>query len=293
MNAPTYTITEWLRVNRSLPCPVCSHTDWCLVAADKSAVICPRVESPKRAGDAGYLHRLIDAPRPSGPPRVVIRPRPTPPDLTFLARAYQEAADPDRLAALAAELGVTVPSLQVFGVGWAADRNCWSFPMTDPVTSKVTGIRLRKPDGSKFSVTGGKESLFLPGTMTADEVLLVTEGATDAAAGYSIGLLNSVGRPSCTGGVTHLVALVRSRKPIAVVIVQDADEPGVRGAEALARALALYCRDVRVIAPPADHKDLRAWVSAGATRAEVEQLIQAADRRRVNIKITSPGRGEK
>ena len=45
-------------MNRELPCPVCGKFDWCLVAADKTAAICPRTESPKRCGDAGYLHRL-------------------------------------------------------------------------------------------------------------------------------------------------------------------------------------------------------------------------------------------
>lgn len=58
------TETTWRRVNREHPCPVCGRFDWCLIAADETAAICPRTESPKRAGDAGFLHRLTDAPRP-------------------------------------------------------------------------------------------------------------------------------------------------------------------------------------------------------------------------------------
>jgi len=174
-------------------------------------------------------------------------------------------------------------------VGWNADSGAWSFPMTDPETGTVTGIRLRRPDGAKFSVKGGKEALFMPDTMGNDEVLLILEGATDAIAAHGIGFPNSVGRPSCTGGTAHLVALVRERKPTSVVLVADNDEPGAHGAEALARVLMLHSRDVRTIYPPTGCKDLRDWVAKGATRATVEQLIHAADVRRLSITISPRG----
>ncbi|MFO0796373.1 MAG: toprim domain-containing protein [Gemmataceae bacterium] len=284
------TETTWLRVSRERPCPVCEKTDWCLVAADKTACICPRTESAKRCGDAGFLHRLADTRRPLGPRRVVIRPVTAPPDLSALAAGFREAATPDRLAAFAAELGVRTASLTAFGVGWAAGYPAWAFPMTDPTTATVTGIRLRPPVGKKFSVTGGKESLFLPAPLApAGEALLVCEGATDAIAAHTIGFLNAVGRPSCTGGTAHLVALVRRHRPAGVVVVADKDVAGMRGADALATTLSLYSRDVRVIAPPAGVKDLRAWVAAGATRPALEHLIHSAARRRLDLTLTTRG----
>ena len=285
------TETKWRRVSREVRCPVCGKADWCLVAPDGSAAICPRVESAKRCGDAGFLHRLTAAePRSRGPRRIVFPARPAPPDLTAIARQYQHAAPADRLTAFAAELGVPVASLTAYSVGWAATYPAWSFPMRDPATGTVTGIRLRPPVGRKFSVTGGKESLFLPDAMsTEDGVLLVTEGASDAIAAHGIGFVNGVGRPSCTGGTSHLVALVRRRKPARVVIVADNDEPGVRGAEALASVLALYSRDVRVIAPPAGTKDVREWTAAGATRPDLERLIHAADVWRITLTLTTKG----
>ncbi|QJW98516.1 toprim domain-containing protein [Frigoriglobus tundricola] len=284
-----HTETKWLRVGRDRPCPVCGKLDWCLVAEDRTACICPRTESAKRCGDAGFLHRLADAPRPREPRRVVLTTRSATPDLTTLATDYTEAVTTDRLTAFAAELGVGMASLTAYRVGWAASYPAWSFPMTDPTTSKVTGIRLRPPVGKKFSVRGGKESLFLPDQFIDDEVLLVCEGATDALAAHSIGFPNAVGRPSCTGGAAHVVALVRLRKPALVVIVADTDEPGVRGAEALAAALALHARDLRLITPPAGVKDLRAWVSTGAARSDLERLIHAAKPRRLNLTLTSKG----
>lgn len=279
----------WLRVSRDRPCPICGKTDWCLVAADGTAAICPRTESPNRAGDAGFLHRLTD------PPARMVRVRRVaarvpPPDLTALAAACHRVATPDRLSVLATTLGLRPESLAAFQVGWDAGRSAWTFPMTDPVTGRVTNLRLRTPGGRKFGVAGGKDALFLPTTPPGlDDVLLVAEGPTDAAAAHGLGFLGAVGRPSCTGGTRHLVNLARLRRPPAVVLVADGDEPGRRGADALAAALLPYARAVTVIAPQAGFKDLRDWVAGGATRADLEGVIRSAPALRPTIKFTTRG----
>jgi hypothetical protein len=285
----TPTGTKWLRVNRELPCPVCGKPDWCLVAADASAAICPRTESPKRCGSAGYLHRLVETLPPRERRRVVIRTRSAPPDLTALATEYQRAATDETLTTFAANLGVRVESLRAFGVGWAPDHRAWSFPMRDPTTGTATGIRLRRPNGTKFSVRGSREGLFMPDTLPDENLLLILEGATDAVAAHSIGFPFAVGRPSCTGGGHPLVALVWMRKPVRVVIVRDNDVAGERGAEALARVLILHCRDLRVVAPPADFKDVRQWVTAGASRRDLKQLVHAASARRLVLNPVTKG----
>ncbi len=158
--------------------------------------------------------------------------------------------------------------------------------MRHPTTGRITGIRLRKPSGAKFSVRGGKEALFLPFLTPDDEVLLITEGATDAIAAHGVGFPLSVGRPSCTGGTAHLIAMVCARKPSHLVIACDNDAPGIRGGEALTRVLALHCRNVRVISPPKGFKDLRDWIAAGATKPDLEELIRAAEVRRVKLTIS-------
>jgi hypothetical protein len=271
-------------VNRERPCPVCGKADWCLIAEDKSAAICPRTESPKRCGDAGFLHTFTDTSHLWAPRRVALPVRVAPPDLSALASEYQRAATPEQLKSLAARLHLPVESLTAFRVGWAVDRGAWAFPMTDPTTGNVTNIRFRTPSGGKFSVRGGKESLFLPDTLPADsDELFVCEGATDAVAAHGIGFGNAVGRASCTGGTAHVVALVRARKPARVVLVRDNDEPGIRGADALARVLVLHSRDVRVLAPPNGVKDLRDWITSGATRDDMDQLIRTADVRQLKI----------
>lgn len=283
------TETKWVRVSPETPCPICGKCDWCLVAADESAAICPRTESARRCGDAGFLHRLADEPRPRRVPRVVFRSRPPAPDLTDFALECRAVPSLVRLRDFAAELNVTASSLFAFRVGWSTGHAAWTFPMTDPTTGAVTGVRLRKPSGEKFSVKGGREALFLPDAIPDDDLLIVCEGATDAIAAHSVGFRFAVGRPSCTGGTAHLVALVQLRKPASVAIVSDNDEPGVRGAESLAWALALYAGDVRVICAPVGCKDMRDWVATGATRADVERHIRAADVRRLHLTITTKG----
>jgi DNA primase len=153
---------------------------------------------------------------------------------------------------------------------------------------QVVGIRLRGDNGRKWAVPGSREGLFLPAGLTAGGRLLVCEGATDTAACLDWGF-PAIGRPSCTGGVRHLVELVKRLVPTDVVVVADADAPGQRGAENLARQLVAYCPTVRVIAPSTGIKDARAWLQAGATAADVLAAIGAAPVRR--LKVTTAARG--
>jgi hypothetical protein len=275
--------TTWRRVSRAHPCPVCQHADWCLTSADGSVAVCPRVESPRRAGEAGWLHRLSDS--PAGHRRHVHHVRLTAagPDLRPLAAEYRAALDPGRLHQLAAGLGLTPASLTALGVGWSAGHHAYSFPMHD-CDGRTVGLRLRRPAGRKFAVRGGREGLFLPPTENVSERLLVCEGPTDAAALLDLGYQHVAGRPSCTGGVRLLGVLVRKRQCPDVVIVADADEPGFRGADTLASVLVCYVPAVRVIVPPGGAKDVRDYLRAGGTRADLEAAIGAAPVRRLVLR---------
>jgi hypothetical protein len=286
---------EWHRVTRARPCPVCGRPDWCLYsgpASDPEAVICPRTESGKRAGEAGWLHVLRDE-RDRGMRSTRTRHVPLRPaaaggageaDLATLAQACAEALHPLslRLALLARQLGVTEGSLRRLGVGWSAQHRAWTFPMRD-AAGEVRGIRLRGLDGRKWSIKGGREGLFLPDDLDASGRLLVCEGPTDTAAALDMGCA-AVGRPSCTGGVDLLLRLVRDRRPAEVAVVADGDLPGQRGATALATVLAGYVRLVRLITPP--EKDLREWLRAGATAADLAKLIAGTAPLRITITLT-------
>src|SRR5262249_53940714 len=47
-------------------------------------------------------------------------------------------------------------------------------------------------------------------------------------------------------------------------------------ANQLVQVLARGARSVRIVAPPSEHKDLRAWLVAGATREQLQERIDGA-----------------
>ena len=87
--------TSWLRVRRNRPCPVCGRPDWCLVAIDGTAAICPRTMNnhPIKSGDGelvGYLHHKLGGSHIPAPER---KPDPTPThNMPMLARQYETSA---------------------------------------------------------------------------------------------------------------------------------------------------------------------------------------------------------
>ncbi len=265
-------MSEWRRVSKAHPCPICERADWCGVSTDGSAAVCMRVESGTATRNGGWLHRLTDDPRPfrRRVARVAMR---TDSDLDFgqLAARYAHAASDAAVTALAGQLGVSADSLRRLCVGW--DGESWTFPMAD-ATGRVVGIRRRLPSGRKLSGKGGREGLFVPADLSDSVELFIAEGPTDCAALLTLGL-HAVGRPSCRGGVDQLVRFVRSSRPSSVVILADGDAPGHAGAHVLAVVLRLYVASVRVFYPPDGVDDARAWVKRGATAADVRRSVDS------------------
>jgi hypothetical protein len=285
-------MSDWTRVSKTHPCPVCGRPDWCIFAGpadNPTAAICARVESGKRAGEAGWLHVLRDCGATWAPWRRTLRKavdfiasQPAAAGIAAeCAAGVRWAVDhPEPLERFAVGLGVSPESLRRLGVGYSPDRQAWLFPMTD-AAGNICGVRLRLSSGRKLSIRGGKEGLFIPAGIDGGR-LLITEGPTDCAALLDLGFC-AVGRPSCSGGVAHLVGLVGRLKPGRVVLVADADGPGRAGAQALAERLRALCGDVRVIEPAPGQKDMRQWKAAGATRADVQSAIDAAPRLQLNV----------
>lgn len=276
--------SSWRRVSREKPCAVCGKPDWCLGTEDGTVAICARIESPHRIGESGWLHRLADANRPPGPLIHSRQDKPPRADLGELAGRWSLALTPSRLQQIGADLGVSQTSLRAFGAGWASCQ-ALSIPMRDSL-GQITGIRLRFPNGDKRSVRGSREGLFIPrGFSVVGQSLHVAEGASDAAALFSLGFSCVIGRPSCASGNRLLADLVRRERPASVVIWADADPPGQRGAESLAKAL-LSLVPVRVATPGA--KDARAWMRDGAGRKDFERAVVAAP-----LQLRAVGRGNR
>lgn len=280
--------TEWLRVKRDRPCPICGRKDWCLVAADGSAAICARTESQKRAGKAGWLHRLEGAhrlPPRTAPRRTAPGEEASAPDFVALMRRWDERTPVRSKEEYAAALGVAPWTIRDLGAAKAPEHNAWAWPMRD-ADGEIIGIRLRNAQGEKWAVTGSHNGLFIPRGVPSDQgdTILICEGPTTCAALRSLNY-DVIGRASCSTCVDLCAELVR-RERLHVVIVGDEDDekkrpggssfwPGQEGAAALANALTRAARSVKVIFPLTG-KDARDAIRTGATREVIDCQIRSA-----------------
>jgi P4 family phage/plasmid primase-like protien len=264
---------SWVRVTSAAPCPICTHDSWCVISPDGLTVRCKRTESTEPShGDDGnaWLHRLlIRARRPSNAPKTDTAA----PDPEWRERADRFAAQitDEQVLNLATTLGVDPNVLRELGIGW--NGRDWTFPMFD-ASGEVCGVRRRTREGKKLAMTGCKLGV-IRRRKPDDGVLLVCEGDSDTAAALTIGF-DALGVPGA-GQCTEIAAAHSLHRD--VVVVADNDLVGQDGAETLVATLVKAARSVRLIRPPAEHKDLRAWLnSAGAitTKEQVEKAIAVA-----------------
>jgi len=261
------------RVSESHPCPICEKCDWCLFADDGSAAICQRVESAKRCGEAGWLHRLTE---PVRDPRPVLKsPTASPKDWYEEAKHFAANLADDRRSQLAAWLKLPVDALHSIPLlGFNPSERCFTFPESNAACN-VIGLNRRFKDGSKKAMSGSKRGLTLPtGWQEKPGPVCGVEGPTDTAAMIAAGL-SCVGRPSNSGGVALLADLLRDiPADRAIVIIGENDRkdggewPGRDGALSVARELAARLRrPILWTLPPADAKDVRDWLTAESRAA--------------------------
>lgn len=269
-------MSDWIRCSKANPCPCCGRTNWCEVSADGAVVICMRSanDHPKtfKDGSVGYIHRLtgertnpVTFRKPE--PKVEI-------DAEGMMERWLKSTQSYRISDLATNLGVSASALMELRVAWAPEYSAYAFPMRDG-SGRIVGIRLRNLAGKKWAVAGSKQGIFLPWKEPENQAMVV-EGPTDAAAGLTLNLF-TVGRPSCSGGLYDLKAAFQRLNVGRVVIIADNDEdkfagerkfnPGIDGAESLARTLALPCC---VMTLPC--KDLRGFVNSGGTMEILESI---------------------
>jgi putative DNA primase/helicase len=261
------TATAWSRVTKASPCPACGHDSWCTVSPGGTLARCKRETSREPVhGDDGdaWMHRFDGGAPADKAPHVSKGPSI---DSIWRARAdsFAAAITPAQLDTLARQLGVTATILRDLGVGW--DRAAWTFPMFG-ADGAVCGVRRRPLKGKKHCIKGSKLGVFRR-LKPEDGLLLITEGESDAAAAMTLGF-DAIGVPGA-GQCSDVAAAYACGR--AVVIVADGDEAGVRGAEKLAAVTSTVAASVCVLQPPSGHKDMRAWVNAGATRADVDEAI--------------------
>ena len=213
--------TNWIRVRRDTRCPICGRADWCLISPDEDACICARIESDKRCGDAGWLHRISE--RVYLPSQLIAPAKPDCNiDWTKRDQGFHENMNGLAWQKLSTDLGICIATLQQMGWGWSAVHQCWTVPMRNGA-GEIIGIRTRHLDGSKRAVPGSKSGLFFVPESIRGSTLIICEGPTDSAALIELGFDGVVGRPSCRGGTAHLLDLIRRTAIPSAIVIPDND----------------------------------------------------------------------
>jgi putative DNA primase/helicase len=219
--------------------------------SDDSAVICPRTESDRKIGNAGWLH-ILDA-KNNGDYK--------PNEWEQKFTAYQSNVYPAMVKHLSQQLGVKVESIEKLDIGFNPSQQAWMFAEQDD-KGNITGLLLRHLDGHKTMEKGSKRGLVYD--ISGNNSVLVVEGASDVLAAIDIGY-SAVGRPSAEDFTEWLVPLLQDKE---IIVIGENDEPGRKGMEAVSR---IFGRKVQKCLPPPHFKDLRAW---HPTREEFDQWVK-------------------
>lgn len=261
----------FLRVNSTRRCPVCCKPDWCMVG--DAACLCARVESERRCGEAGWLHKLTEK-KPVTPPK----PKRESSHWLALAERNAASANPKSRVNLARHLGLPDTAMDCFpllGVAEDDGGKHFTFPEFDG-EGRVVGLCRRYPDGKKFQVPDGGRGLSIPAGFDprAVRVVFAVEGPTDTAGMVAAGL-PAVGRPSNSGGAGDLGCLLQHcPADCRIVVVGENDKkanhdwPGLHGAAIVADQLAHILRrrpgserhPVMWALCPDGAKDVREWL---------------------------------
>lgn len=308
--------SEWVRVSKSKPCPICERPDWCVRSADGGVVICMRIASHResKGKQGGWIHKIghedsggLTAYIPPSKPQKKISYEEWA-DLALKHYKHEEASK--MRAALARNLGVSEESLRLLCVGWGYDE--WrdleysTWPQFTPYR-QVTGIvrRYNSPvtdsGGNKLHMPGGGPGLHFVkyGSNLGEGPLCIVEGGSDVAALVTLGV-PAIGRPSNLGGVDMLGKMLKKCKR-EIIVIGERDRkpdrpgtapscpsdctgcnwcyPGLFGAKTAAEELLelLPGRKISWAMTEDKYKDSRAWFRSHP-KARPEDFINSLER---------------
>jgi hypothetical protein len=142
-------------------------------------------------------------------------------------------------------------------------------------------FRQRRPDPTRpgeyiWNLKGIEPVLYnLPDVLEAKEageVIHLVEGEKDANTLIALGF---VATTAPMGAKYWRESYTNTLSGADVVLWPDNDEAGRASVIKVGKALAIKTKLLRVVAVPAPYKDVTDWVHAGATRAELDALVQA------------------
>jgi hypothetical protein len=288
-------MSEWKRVSRYEPCPICGKPDYCGRTANGEVVRCMRVESEKpiedKAGGVGWIHLLSNPLPPVPPPKPIEKKA----DWTKECKdMFDHDRAHDKRCQLADMLSVSVDALESLrvGIGWDEWNNAEfsSWPSRDH-NGRCIGYVRRYADGGKRTNQGGSTGVFYtPEWFSRPGPLWIVEGGSDVAACESSGLC-SIGRASNTHGAEYIKRMISQCCPDKkIIVVGERDEcpsrrgvvssctancrgcafcwPGLFGAKKVAAEL-----NASWVMIPKPWKDMRELLAAGGLWLDLVELF--------------------
>jgi hypothetical protein len=229
-------------------CPICGKPDWCLVDLSGKLAICARVESKRFIGEAGWLHKIKGEPIKV---KNIKKSRPTNINWQGLNDMYRQQINVKQQWKLKQNWSVRWKTLERLEVGW--DGQAYTFPAKNECL-EIVGMQRIFPDGSKRMVNGSKIGVIVPFGLDWQSTIFITEGISDTVVATDLNL-NAIGRLSCACGNKILTELITDTD---VVIIADADEPGIKGAKKLRKDLQKHSKYGIIYIVP-ESEDLRTW----------------------------------
>jgi 5S rRNA maturation endonuclease (ribonuclease M5) len=177
---------------------------------------------------------------------------------------------PGMMQQFATSLGLTVDALGDFELAYHPSKRALAILETNAYGGPV-GIQYRTLSGTKFFHKGGGRGIVGLRTGNSDDTAIICEGWSDTVAVHSLGFPNVLGRPSATCGADTIAQALKCGRYHNVIVIADPKPQEQAGARKLADSLKGIL-PVKVITPP-DNRDARAWINAGASRADFDRLI--------------------
>lgn len=258
----------------NIPCPICSKSDWCLLAPDGSAAICARISkgSVKRSGNAGWLH-ILDKDKFN--PNDWTPMEKTAIDFTAQVEQYRQElrTNQDAVRKITDAMGIELGTAYEYDCGF--DGTALTIPAHDENHVPI-GIQRRFIDGTKRMVKGGRVGIFRPWfpPYRKTPAYMICEGFSDTATASELdwSYFHCIGKMNCNSGNDIIVKMLQREKGRAEVVLisdRDKDDVGVQGAINTAVAISDYCWSIKLIVPPPGIKDLREWRKDGLTSEDL------------------------
>jgi len=188
---------DWIRVERGMGCPVCGKPDWCLLNINGRKVICSRVRSTTKVGQAGWIHKVEDngLKKHKKPHQ---RKSNTCLNWERTSELYERKFTKTKAGKLKHDLDFHhLNTFFVYRVGW--DGDAFTIPAYNG-ESDMCGIMRRWPDGKKMWVPRSRNGLFIPKMISIEGNVFIAEGFSDAASLTDLGF-RAIGRANWQTGV--------------------------------------------------------------------------------------------